>query len=85
VLAATVTAKLRMVYLDRVAALQAELADRPADSRLLRQLARARLKLAESGLSDGSHARQEIARAREELARAAQTDGVGDRASPGQC
>jgi hypothetical protein len=85
VLAATVTAKLRMVYSDRVAALEAELADWPADARLLRQLARARLKLAESGLIDGSHARQEIARAREELARAAQTDGVGDRASPGQC
>jgi hypothetical protein len=74
VLAATVIAKQRMVYLEKVGALQAEIAGKPGRSQLLRKLARARLELAESGLLDAPRVREEIARARQELARAAEIE-----------
>jgi hypothetical protein len=75
VLAATVIARHRMVYLEKVGALQAEIAGKPDRSQPLRKLARARLELAESGLLDAPRVREEIALAREELARAAEIEG----------
>jgi hypothetical protein len=75
VLAATVIAKQRMVYLEKVGALLAEMAGKPDRPQPLRKLARARLELAESGLLDAPRVREEIALAREELARAAEIEG----------
>jgi hypothetical protein len=72
VLAATVIAKQRMVYVEKVGALQAEIAGKRGQPQPLRKLARARLELAESGLLDAPRVREEIALAREELARAAE-------------
>jgi hypothetical protein len=75
VLAATVIAKQRMVYLEKVGALLAEMAGKPDRPQPLRKLARARLELAESRLLDAPRVREEIALAREELARAAEIEG----------
>lgn len=77
VLAATVTAKLRMTHLKTVGALQAEVAAAPNRAEVLRKLAHARIELAASGLFHDTHEREEETRAQAELAEADAFDASG--------
>jgi len=75
VLAATVLAKLRAKFVKKVGALQSEVERAPELAHKWRELARARLDLAHSGLLDTLHSREETTRAQEDLERAASLQG----------